>query len=274
LDHNPTIGQAREFLVKRLLKTLLPSAVYIGSGKVIDHQGRHSKQIDIILYDPRFPMLNLDGGGLFFVEGVLATIEIKSTMTSDALRASLENCKSVLDLSPCGEHPKEAAARIRFYEQAGGLTHSEGEQQFQYMFRPATYIFAFNSTLSLEATTSCVRSWWQGGGCSYSTRFPVLPRVLTAGKIVGVTNDGRIRLQTTDGPPAHVMALFRTAQRFRWLAIHLMDSVSQRLGLRNFGEQFDYRLSDYYPWASYVDAINSGDTKTIYRMTTAGPPVC
>jgi hypothetical protein len=65
LDHNPTIGQAREFLVKRLLKTLLPAAVHISSGKVIDHQGRQSKQIDIVLYDSRFPMLNLDGGGLF-----------------------------------------------------------------------------------------------------------------------------------------------------------------------------------------------------------------
>lgn len=74
LDHAPTIGPVREFLVRRVLKTILPTSVHIGSGKVIDHQGKSSKQIDIIIYDPRFPMMNLDGGGLYFVEGVLATI--------------------------------------------------------------------------------------------------------------------------------------------------------------------------------------------------------
>jgi hypothetical protein len=93
LDHNPTIGQAREFLVRRVLKTILQANVHIGSGKVIDHNERTSKQIDIIVYDSRFPMLELEGGGLYFVEGGFATIEVKSTMDSEQLAGSLDNCK-------------------------------------------------------------------------------------------------------------------------------------------------------------------------------------
>ena len=52
-------------------------------------------------------------------------------------------------------------------------------------------------------------------------------------------------------------------ERFRWLAIHIMDAVSQRLGLRNFGEQFDYRLSNYYPFDDYVAEIGKAETKII-----------
>jgi hypothetical protein len=69
LDHNPTIGQAREFLVRRVLKTILPASVHIGSGKVIDHDERTSKQIDIIVYDSRFPMLELEGRRPVFCGG-------------------------------------------------------------------------------------------------------------------------------------------------------------------------------------------------------------
>jgi hypothetical protein len=119
LAHGSTIGQAREFVITRVLKTILPSSVHIGSGKIIDSCGAYSKQIDIILYDPRFPLMKVEGGGLYFVEGVLATIEVKSTIDSRELKASLENCKSVLDLMPRGEYPEQAESRINFYKQRG-----------------------------------------------------------------------------------------------------------------------------------------------------------
>ena len=270
LDHGPTIGQAREFLVARVLKTLLPASVHIGSGKVIDHQGHSSKQIDVVIYDPRFPMMNLEGGGLYFVEGVLATIEIKSTIDLSELRTSLDNCRSVLELWPHGEHPHEAEDRIRFYMEKGALTHAEAEQRFWYMFRPATYVFAFRSGLSLDTTCSCIVSWWKDIECRFSSQFPLLPRVITTGRIVGVVNDGRFNVHSAEGS-SHVMAIFSTAQRFRWLALHLMDSVSQRLGLRNFREGFDYRLSNYYPLDSYVSALNGSDAKFITRQITIAP---
>jgi hypothetical protein len=264
LDHNPTIGQAREFLVRRVLKTILPAAVHIGSGKVIDHKENSSRQIDIILYDPRFPMLELEGGGLYFVEGTLATIEIKSTIDSEQLKLGLDNCKSVLMLEPFGEHPEEAEDRIAFYMAKGSLNHDEAEQRFGYRFRPATYIFGYNSKLPLDRTCNCIKSWWDQIGCASSSHFPLLPRVITSGNTVGVVNDGRISLNSATGSN-QVMTLFNTAKRFRWLALHLMDSVNLRLGLRNFGEQFDYRLSDYYPFDEYQKEIGASATRFISR---------
>ena len=34
LAHGSTVGQAREFVVTRILKTILPASVHIGTGKV------------------------------------------------------------------------------------------------------------------------------------------------------------------------------------------------------------------------------------------------
>lgn len=90
----------------------------------------------------------------------------------------------------------------------------------------------------------------------------MLPRVLNAGGVVGIVNDGRFNLSQPDGTKP-VMTLFKTGLRFRWLAIHLMDSVSSRLGLRNFAEQFDYRLTNYYPFDTYLQALQGADTKII-----------
>jgi hypothetical protein len=138
--------------------------------------------------------MKVEGGGLYFVEGVLATIEIKSTIDSSELEISLENCRSVLELSPHGEHPEEAERRITFYMQKGNLTHVEAEHRFWYMFLPATYVFSFNSKLSLNTTRTCIKHWWEKLDCRYSTYFPLLPRVITTGNIAGFVNDGRINL--------------------------------------------------------------------------------
>ena len=270
LAHSSTIGQAREFLVARLLKTILPTGVHIGSGKVIDSDGKESKQVDIIIYDPRFPLMKLEGGGLYPVEGVLATIEIKSSLDDNQLRLSLENCRSVLDLRVMGEHREEAERQIAFYMHKGEITHAEAQHRFLYRYHPATYVFSFNSKTSLDTTCKSITSWWEGIGWMNSNYFPLLPRVIVAGGIVGVTNDGRITLSSDTGN-RHAMSVFETNLRFRWFAVHLMDAVSARLGLRNYSERFDYRLTDYYPFDEYKQAIAGAPTRFITAPVAASP---
>ena len=103
-QHNPTVGGIREFLVKNILERILPRSVTVETGKVIDHRGGISKQIDIILFDSRVPCLRSPGGpGLFPVEGVFATIEVKTCLRSqkDVVDA-LDNCFSVISLAATG----------------------------------------------------------------------------------------------------------------------------------------------------------------------------
>lgn len=274
LNHSATVGQAREFLVARVLRSILPPGVHIGTGKVIDHQGASSKQIDIVIYDPRFSLLKVEGGGLYFVEGVLATIEVKSILDADQLVLGLGNCASVLELNVNGEHPEEAAARVAFYADRGGITDGEAKDRFHYMLHPATYIFAFTSKLSSKTTLSRVEDWWKGIGYPVSPHFPLLPRLIATGNSVGVTNDGWLTisaassdgspLKRQDGTPARtVMNCFPTDRRFRWFALHIMNSVSSRMGLRNHAERFDYRISSYFPMDAYIEAIRGQSATSI-----------
>jgi hypothetical protein len=128
------------------------------------------------------------------------------------------------------------------------------------MIRPATYVFAFNSDLSFKATWECIMSWWKGVDNRHSPYFPLLPRLINAGEVVGLVKDGRISFEASGGGTDHVMAIFRTNLRFRWFALHLMDTVNKRLGLRNFAEDFDYGLFEYYSVDEYVTAIRDAET--------------
>jgi hypothetical protein len=265
LNHASTVGQAREFLVRRVLGSILPVMAHVGSGQIIDAYGNRSKQIDLIVYDSRFPQLKTDGGGLYFVEGVLATVEVKSTIDVDQLETALENCKSVLQLGVWGEHPEEASARIEFYMRKHGIQAEHARDRFHYMFRPATYIFGFNTKLSFERTCQTIVEWWKSNNFRNSAFDPWLPRILVSGNVTGFTNDGRFTLVSKDAKP-QVMTLFETPFCFRWFAMNIMDAVSTRLGLRNHAESFSYRLSEYYPLKEYLAEIQSAPTRIILTL--------
>jgi hypothetical protein len=66
LGHSCMIGNAREFLVSKVLRSILPPSVHIGTERVIDSVGQVSNQVDIILYDSRFPVFEIQPGiGLY-----------------------------------------------------------------------------------------------------------------------------------------------------------------------------------------------------------------
>ena len=88
--------------------------------------------------------------------------------------------------------------------------------------------------------------------------FPIA-RVITAGDVVGIVNDGRFDFEASDDHK-YALAVFKTKLRFRWFALHLMDTVSSRLGLGNYADHTDYRISDYYPFAEYVSSVQRNET--------------
>lgn len=93
LNHKVTKGSLRELLIARLLKKLLASNFSIGNGVIINQYGIESKQTDIIIYDNTIlpPFIEEENIGVYPTECVLATIEIKSSLTKEALLKSEEN---------------------------------------------------------------------------------------------------------------------------------------------------------------------------------------
>jgi hypothetical protein len=87
VPHRGEQGRANELTLFRLLESLLPSNVSVGTGIIFDSQGRASGQTDLILYDaskqPKF--LAQTTQFLYPVETVLAAIEVKTTLDEEEL---------------------------------------------------------------------------------------------------------------------------------------------------------------------------------------------
>jgi hypothetical protein len=122
---------------------LLPSDVGIGTGNIATAAGELSHQQDVIIYNRRIlpPVLFEETTGVFPVESVLATVEIKTTLTATELRSAYD-----------------AAKIIQHYSYLSGGRIKEGEQPSSHDVKKAnSTIFALNSDLTVRGKTELER---------------------------------------------------------------------------------------------------------------------
>ena len=101
--HTLHMGTPRESFISEFLKDHLNEKVAIGTGEVIDANskpGQRRNQHDIVVYKREFPKLNF-GGGIngFLAESVVATIEVKSTLTQTDFQNASRAAKNTKSLS-------------------------------------------------------------------------------------------------------------------------------------------------------------------------------
>lgn len=85
-------GSYRESLIRSYLKEILPQPSAVGTGFILNENNSSSKQIDIIIYDPRIPTLfNSDDLVVVVPEAVYGIIEVKTTHRSFNFKKELEN---------------------------------------------------------------------------------------------------------------------------------------------------------------------------------------
>jgi hypothetical protein len=96
-DNNVLKGQAREIFISGLLRPYLGPFMGVCGGVAIDSYGGHSRQLDLIIFDRRViaPSMLRETDGVIPVESVLATVEVKSTLTRQELVAAVDNARSV-----------------------------------------------------------------------------------------------------------------------------------------------------------------------------------
>jgi len=265
IEHSSTVGSAREFIIKKVLKSILPPIVHVGSGKVIDAFGNSSCQIDIIIYDSRFPLFEVEKGiGLYPLEGVIAILEVKSTITKQSLRDALENTMSFINLKPGFEDPSPWKERIKKH-MSTGLTKEQAHRKTGYEFIPASYVFAFNTRLRKKGLALAVDEWFEAqknpsvadGYCA------VLPRLIAAGESIGLLHDeffiidpGNELIQEWEkdnkSKPRHIMNFWDTKRRFGWMMIHLIHTTCSRIGLSHalsgakYGVDHYLNIKDYF----------------------------
>ncbi|EAM2739486.1 hypothetical protein FFZ60_18595 [Salmonella enterica] len=97
-SHQGVKGAVLEILLSQLFRPLLPADVGIGTGQIIEqYSGKLSPQIDIIIYNKSIlPPILIDGAtGLFPIESVLYTIEVKTTLSSSELSSAHSSAKEL-----------------------------------------------------------------------------------------------------------------------------------------------------------------------------------
>lgn len=101
--HSIHKGTPREAFIKEFLTDHLSERVAIGHGEIIDAISRPNEprnQMDTVLYKREYPKINFGGEVYgFLVESVVATIEVKSTLTKEELKKAVQAANVIKQLS-------------------------------------------------------------------------------------------------------------------------------------------------------------------------------
>ena len=100
IDHSGVRGKAREIFVQDLLRPILPPYVELGTGKITDSMGNFSAETDVIIYSRQIlpPLLFEPGFGIYPAEAVIYAVEVKSKLTMEEIRSTIEKFIRLRDL--------------------------------------------------------------------------------------------------------------------------------------------------------------------------------
>ncbi|QIL88590.1 hypothetical protein GNX18_01500 [Microbulbifer sp. SH-1] len=134
-SHQGVKGTVLELLVSQLFTPLLPADVGVGTGQIIDsYSGKLSGQIDIILYNKAIlpPILMDEKVGIFPIESVLYTIEVKTTLNATELKMAHDSAKNL----------------AQNFSYRPGLKGEDGKEKHHTIEKVRSVVFALHSDLS------------------------------------------------------------------------------------------------------------------------------
>lgn len=102
--HSLHKGTPREAFIREFLESHLSENVAIGTGEIIDANSRPNaprNQFDIVIYKKSYPKLDFGGGvSGFLIESVIATVEIKSTLSRAEMEQAIKAARNAKALIP------------------------------------------------------------------------------------------------------------------------------------------------------------------------------
>ncbi len=94
------LGENRELFCQKYLKGILPPRLEVHRGEMFDSVGGRTGQLEIIIVRDDVPRVVFGGSNSYFVESVLAVIEVKSKLSRANLGDGIEQLRQVSDLKP------------------------------------------------------------------------------------------------------------------------------------------------------------------------------
>lgn len=254
--HSTIVGGTREEVVRKVLRDVLPAQVEVGSGRVVGADCLPSKQIDIVIFDGRFPVLRMGRDALYPVEGVIASIEVKSELNEHELRTALANAHSVMRIQT--SFIKEDADAWLLNRVASGVCREQAVEDLRWRFMPYTYVMAFDGLMSRE-TQASVFATCLGNGFSATPTRPMIPSVIVGGAAVTVAVSNEFSLSHRDDgniervDPKIIAITFESKSRFGILASHLLWRIDERIQLSEPLGSIRRTVQSYLPFIEYIN---------------------
>lgn len=216
------IGDTREDALHRFLRSQLPGRFHVGSGEVMDASGAMSGQTDLFIYDGANtrPPFESGSNSLLPAEALLATVEIKSTLTKAETANALAGLAKLRALRPW-DAPWEVARR-------GGRAAEQGVP------RIFTTLFAYRTDFGAESWAAKETARVRDGCADAPVEVQFLDRVVVLDRGLLIPAKGEVA-----EPPQErgVLGL--------WF-IQLVNFLAREVARR-----------DAFPWDQY--AIKSGN---------------
>lgn len=139
IEGSGELGAVREHFIRSVLANFLPKTVMIGRGEIIDgKEGGRSGQQDVILYRADFPVISSHASiNTFLIEGVIATIEVKSDLSKVGLTDAFASAAKV-------KHLEREAIKLA----AGSETEFK---KLQYIHSARTYVVGYRGWRSSDS---------------------------------------------------------------------------------------------------------------------------
>lgn len=230
LHQSTDLGYAREHFVKEVLLNFLPKSVVIGSGEIVDGDGRRSGQQDIIVYRADFPVItSLTPVNVFLAEGVIATIEVKSDLSTGepSLFTAFNNVQKVLSLVKAAEIISGSDVEVK---------------NLQEMTSIKTYIVGYagwtnNKPLFENFTAAGNRTGWT-----------LVPHLIYQPGVCILRNDGFINPDTTDEKSGF---LLNEENPFSVFLHHVLKAIMLNTGamtvkIKGIDALMSYYLNPYF----------------------------
>ena len=254
-NHATILGDSRENFIRDILEKFLPSNVIIGTGQIIDSFDNMSKQIDIIIYRNDFPILRtLGSSDIYLLEGVIATVEIKSRLNEEKLFEALENCKSVKDLRVGCMKPSVDNFTEKVYDKSADKLNIREQNSIAEMMLPQTFIFSYlgYKQSSLDKLIKSINKWHVPADTNGEQAILCLPEIIATEGCVAVKNHNNF-LELEQANENDLKAYLDELNKFKSLT---MDDFHTLLDYDSKGFNFGMAVKkDDYPLVYLISLL-------------------
>ena len=229
-QHPIAKGDIREFAIRHFLDRFLPESVGVGTGMAMNSEGAMSKQLDIVIADPTYPVLrSSSGSNIYLAESIIASIEVKSKLDKTSLALALDNQISLLNIGTLVSNAALALeqARVEWYEPDGEIVRRKVGRQMT----PRTYIMGFSGFENTQTLNKSILDWMNNN--AIDGKFPMLPKFITTDKIIGV-NTALMPMyvpdQSTSAPNGGhaIFGCFPLQRQFALIACDILEAIAIR----------------------------------------------